>query len=667
MKNFKRNLKFFLITAAFATLIIIAFCKVFSMTSVSDKDFKTYKTGVEFFQKKDYENAYYNFTNISHNSKLYEIALLREANCADELKDVETAVKKYHLFIERFPDSMFAAKAYYALGQNYYRQNELRKAEKIFTSLKKNPIDKEYAIAANYYLGLINKEKHPDRAKSFFITYLKESPNGRFALNCINEITALKTELTGYENQIIGQAYFHNSYYTNALPYLNRAEMRAVWHYLFRIYQNAGQKEKAQEIFSNGYKNYSGAIDEKELYKTIESFAKTSDKTEKTGWYKALEIAKENHSKGEDFIMYRLSKLVDEPLREFFYKEIFRKYPDGNFASDALSNLFWIEYTNRNYIEAANIGRMHIKDYPNTIAAPRINFWMGRISEIQGRKNEAKGFYQRILEKYPDDYYAYRANKKLSILSGNSPWKTRSYRHLPAHAPDIPFPLNHTTMSDDNIALVNLILKLDDYELLNEVEKDNKFVQSWLQYKEGNYATAAILARDALAETEEKPDFSDSVYRLAYQLHYPDLINKYSEKFDLDSYLVTALIREESYFNPSAISSAGARGLMQIMPSTATYIAAKENVPYYNKQELLIPEDNLNLGCAYLKYAKNKLNNNDLLAVASYNGGPNAVKSWTNKSNYNNLDEFIENIPYEETKNYVKKVYRTYWIYLNMY
>ena len=633
MKNLKRNLKFSLITAAFATLIIIAFCKVYSMTSVTEKDFKTYKTAVEFYQKKDYENAYFNFTNISRNSKLYEIALLREANCADELKDTETAVKKYHLFIERFPDSMFAAKAYYSLGQNYFRQNELKKAEKIFSALKKNSVDKEYAIAANYYLGLINKEKHPDRAKNFFISYLKESPKGRFALNCINELKALNLELSDYENNCIGRAYFQNSFYTNALHYLSKADMRTTWHYLFVIYQNAGQKEKAEEIFNTGYGNYSGAIEEEELYKAIEHFAQTRAEGEKSGWYKALEISKTNHSKGEDFIMYRLTKLVEVPLKEFFYKEIFRKYPDGNFASDALSNLFWIEYQNRNYIEAANIGRMHIKNYPNTIAAPRINFWMGKISENQGRKNEAKGFYQRILEKYPDDYYAYRANKKLSILDGNSPWKTRSYRHLPAHAGNIQFPLNHTNLSDDNIALINLILKLDDYELLNDVEKENKFVQSWLNYKEGNYSTAAILARDALAETEEKPD----------------------------------LVREESYFNPSAVSSAGARGLMQIMPSTASYIAAKESVPYYNRKELLTPENNLNLGCAYLRYAKNQLNNNDLLAVASYNGGPNAVKNWTNKSNYNNLDEFIENIPYEETKNYVKKVYRTYWIYLNMY
>lgn len=667
MKNFKRNLKFSLITVAFATLIIIAFCKVFSMSSVSDKDFRTYKNGVEFFQKKDYENAYFNFSNVSRNSKLYEIALLREANCADELKDIETAVKKYHLFIERFPDSMFAPKAYYSLGQNYYRKNEHRKAEKIFNTLKKNSRDEEYAIAANYYLGLINKKKNPQKAKTFFVAYMKGAPKGRFSLNCINEIIALDTDLSTYENKIIGQTYFLNSYYKNALPYLNKADMRTNWHYLFKIYQHGGDTQKANEIFENGYKNYSAGIDEKELLETLEYYALTRGTDEKTGWYKLLELAKQNHSKGEDFIMYRLSKLVEAPLKEFFYKEIVKKCPEGNFASDALSNLFWLEFQNRNYIEAASVGRIHIKNYPDTIAAPRIHFWMGRIAEIQGRKNEAKGFYHRILEKYPDNYYAYRANKKLSLISGSSPWKTRSYRHLPSHTGNIPFPLNHTTLSDENIALINLILKLDDYELLNEVEKENKFVQSWLNYKEGRYSHSAILARDALAQMPQKPEFSDSVYKLAYQLHYQDAINKYAEKFNLDSYLVTALIREESYFNPSAKSSVGALGLMQIMPSTASYIASKENVPYYDTEALLTPEPNLNLGCAYLRYTKNQLNDNDLLAVASYNGGPNAVKNWTNKLNYNNLDEFIENIPYDETRNYVKKVYRTYWVYLNMY
>ena len=222
-------------------------------------------------------------------------------------------------------------------------------------------------------------------------------------------------------------------------------------------------------------------------------------------------------------------------------------------------------------------------------------------------------------------------------------------------------------MADDNIKLINAILKLQDYTLLNEIDKDNKAVQSWVLYQEGKYTTSAMLARDTIEKLETKPNFSDSIYKLAYQMHYQDTINDYAKIYILDPYLVTALIREESYFNPQAGSGAGARGLMQLMPATASYIAYKSNINYSGAGSLYNPVKNIELGCAYLDYAKNQLYENDMLAVASYNGGPNAVRSWKSTLNYQNFDEFIENIPYPETRDYVKKVYRSYWVYLNAY
>ena len=103
MQDWKKILKFIFITAAFAILILIAFSNVYNMSVISDKDFITYHQGLEYLEKQDYENAYFNFSNVSKTSALYEIALLRQAHCADELKDTETAIKKYHFFIERFP------------------------------------------------------------------------------------------------------------------------------------------------------------------------------------------------------------------------------------------------------------------------------------------------------------------------------------------------------------------------------------------------------------------------------------------------------------------------------------------------------------------------------------------------------------------------------------
>ena len=151
---------------------------------------------------------------------------------------------------------------------------------------------------------------------------------------------------------------------------------------------------------------------------------------------------------------------------------------------------------------------------------------------------------------------------------------------------------------------------------------------------------------------------------MSLPLEYTEYAEKYSREYDIPLPLLYAVIKTESGFKPDATSHAGACGLMQLMPATASYIAKSEGIRY---SSLFNPADNIELGCAYLSHARDLLNGNDLLAVASYNGGPNAVKSWMRGLNYKNLDEFIENIPYEETKNYVKKVYRTYWIYMNMY
>ena len=157
--DWKKKLKFVFITSAFAVLILIVLSNVVKMTQVSEKDFKTYRQGLEYLNKKDYENAYFNFSNVSRTSAIYEIALLRQALCADELNDSQTASKKFRMFIEKYPESMFVQKAYYALAQNYFREKEYTKAEKTFNDIKKNFKESEYKTASNYYLGVIYKQK----------------------------------------------------------------------------------------------------------------------------------------------------------------------------------------------------------------------------------------------------------------------------------------------------------------------------------------------------------------------------------------------------------------------------------------------------------------------------------------------------------------------------
>ena len=696
MLEMKKKMKFVFIASAFAVLILIVLINVFNMTRVTEKDFQTYRQGLEYLNKNDFENAYFNFSNVSKNSAIYEIALLRQAICADELNDYDTAIKKYRLFIEKYPESVFVKKAYYSLAQNYFRAKDYNRAEKTFNDIRRFFKDCDYKTAANYYLGIICEQKAQEKIKEekekfkneqpeiveekiknnkeinelkqkskiYFANYLQDVPNGRFSLNSADEIQKLGVKLTQRDFYLIGRTYFKNSRYKQAYDNFNKSYMSSCWGYLAEIYRKQGNYKKYREIFEHNYPVYSKNIDEKDLRTFLENYAYAYPYGTKAGWYKLLEIGK--NATAQDYILYRLAKIETPEQKINIYNRIYKEFPQGNYASDALSSLFWNAYADKNFDKAYTLGLLHIKNYPNTIAAPKILFWTGKIAEMQGNYTEAKGFYQRVLDEYPDNYYAYRASKHLNQRY-NRNWKTKSSHRLPEKDRVVKPPLSHSGISQDSISVIESVLKLNDYKLIGEIDKDNKAIQSWLSYQEGDISTAALLARDAIEELPKRPAFSDSLYLLAYPLKYQEVINDTARQYRLDPYLVSALIREESYFNPKAGSSAGAMGLMQLMPATASYIAQRNGIPYRGCSSLYVPEKNIELGCAYLDYVKEKHYENDLLAVASYNGGPNAVSSWKSNLDYKSFDEFIENIPYAETRDYIKKVYRSYWVYLNIY
>ena len=675
--DWKKKLKFIIIASAFAILILIVLTNVFKMTRVSEKDLKAYNQGLQYLKLEDYENAYFNFSNVSKTSGIYEIALLRQAISADKLNDSQTASKKYRMFIEKYPESIFIEKAYYSLAQNFFKEKDYNKAEKTFNDIKKSFKDSDYAKAADYYLGLIQKEKIKNngnekdiltkklKAKEFFVQYLATTPDGRYATDCINEIAALNLPITPYEYFLIGQTCFKLGQYQRAFNNFNLSDMKLAWGYLSILYTKRAQYVKAREIFEINYPLYSKLMKPDDLTLVLENYASLSPLGMKDGWYKALALAQANRAAGEDFILYRLARLVNGEEKSRLYRQIFTQYGNGQYAADAVANLFWEAYQKGDFQEAKMLGNIHIRDYPNTISAPRVMFWTAKIASKEGRKSDAKALYQRVTEKYPDSYYAYRASKSTGY--GQSDWKTRTTHRLPEKSAYIEFPVKYTKVTDDNLSVVDTIIKLNDFKLIQEIDENNKALLSWIKYKEGEYATSAVLARDYIDSLEQKPDFEDSLYKLAYQLHYQDTINKTTRFYRLDPYLVTAIIREESYFNKNAKSIAGAAGLMQIMPSTARYVANQKGIPYSGTSSLYSAKTNINIGCAYLNYVKTTLHNDDLLVVASYNGGPNAVQQWKDNLTYKNFDEFVENIPYPETAEYIKKVFRSYWVYLNVY
>ncbi|MGH9323856.1 MAG: lytic transglycosylase domain-containing protein, partial [Vicinamibacteria bacterium] len=156
------------------------------------------------------------------------------------------------------------------------------------------------------------------------------------------------------------------------------------------------------------------------------------------------------------------------------------------------------------------------------------------------------------------------------------------------------------------------------------------------------------------------------IWELLYPLGYWEYVERYSTERGLDPYLVAALIRQESTFNPRVQSHAGARGLMQILPSTGRIIARKERVRY-DAKDLYNPEINIRYGTRYLKDVLGSFNGRVDYALASYNAGPHRVKRWTGMDMTIPSEVFIEEIPFKETRDYVKLVLRNEMLYRRLY
>ncbi|MCI9015622.1 MAG: lytic transglycosylase domain-containing protein [Clostridia bacterium] len=157
------------------------------------------------------------------------------------------------------------------------------------------------------------------------------------------------------------------------------------------------------------------------------------------------------------------------------------------------------------------------------------------------------------------------------------------------------------------------------------------------------------------------------ILKRIYPTKYSEYVYKYAKEYNIDPLLVFAIIKAESNFNPNVISSSKAIGLMQLMDATAEEIARKLNITFQEKSSLYNPELNIQLGVKYFSNLLKEYNNNQLLALTAYNAGIGNVKNWIEQGIIKPDGSDIENIPFKETNNYVRKILRDYKIYKELY
>ena len=311
---------------------------------------------------------------------------------------------------------------------------------------------------------------------------------------------------------------------------------------------------------------------------------------------------------------------------------------------------------------------------PDSELAPEATFWIGKWAQQTGNSAEAKKAFEYLVARYPDSYYAWRSAVQLG-------WPVGDFTTVRPLNPHVEYPETHPVPAAGSETLKELYQlgkhreawKLWQVEFANRMQPsvEEQYTDGLVRLGVGDnldalWMLSSLSRRD---EPEERQKYLElkktpEYWQALYPFPYLETIVNWSEERQLNPVLVTALIRQESRFMPAIKSVVGATGLMQVMPETGEEVARQIQLTNYSLEDI---EDNVNLGTFYLDFTHRQYNNNSLLAVASYNAGPNAVSGWLDRFGFQDPDAFAEKIPYPETYGYIKSVFGNYWNYLRIY
>lgn len=644
-------------------IVIILCISVFTTCFVQSKlvediDYNKYSIALDEYKKQDYSTAYRYFSKISLFSEIKAPALFRQARCATLLGDISAAKRNYNLLLLMYPNSPLYVVSEYNLAMLLYELKD-SSARKHFVHIIKYYPETDFALASEYYVASIDmaaaqktnwywrRKDLKRKSLHHFIRYVKLSPDGRFVQESINKIQKSGIAITEEDSLALAESYYKRGIYAEAASYFKDSPLELSWAKYAKNEFKRGNYPFAKSVTENGLKYYSKTVDRHDAYDAIDSYISLSDNKLTTVNYLLNTYSK---TACADYLLFLKAKYSSENQQYVIYEQLYDRYPDSDFSAEALYKAFYAQIDKGNYQKAIALGQKHIKHFKNSDTSPAVLFWLGKVYEQKKNVPLAKSYYKRVMSRFPDSYYSYRAYCKLhkdNELFIDTDVKTK--------------PILFPCSDKKEQRLASKLVELGDYDFVAELYKDDDFVQSWIAYKQNKPVYSVILAQKAMKELMPKPKFDDVRWRLVYPLYYFDKVEKY--KGEQDPLMILSLIREESHFNPEIQSPVGAVGLMQLMPATALEIANA----YGLKSNLLNPENNIQLGSLYYSQMKRTLWDKDAYAIMAYNGGGGSVKNWVKTLKYRDMDDFVEKIPYLETQMYVKKVLRSYWNYSNIY
>jgi len=577
-------------------------------------------------------------------------------------------------FSARYPDSIFNAQVPELEANVLLTLNNAAAAQQVLAAAPGSANRSGYQLAQ----GLVaNSLGQTQQAEQIFKKLLLSHPLSADAQTARAKLTAMGAEssLTVAELSSLGDAYYKAGHYNEAdeqyRALMRKPSLDADTRNGFAV-DAAACELKLKRLTPAQVQGLADTNDEhgaRRLYLLME-LARTRNDAEDQQRIVSLMETRFPHSQwlAEALLssgnMYMLKR--DYPTAVKYYSYLALHFPENSNAAAAHWRAGWLCYRQGLYADAERIFDEQIKLYPNDKDTAAAIYWRGRLYETQDHKpTSAVTNYRALVRGYQHFFYAQMARQRLAALGDAQPEPQPQLDRI--QAPVVPVLQDSFPVDSPHLAKARLLANagLNDY-IAAEIAADPDSA-SWSALAEAQiYASYGETYR-ALRSLKKAIPYAASApiksiplvyWRILFPEAWWDIIKRESAKNNLDPYLVASLIRQESEFNPSVVSYANAYGLMQLLPSTGKAMAKEEGIAHFETFQLLDPEMNIRLGTRYLREMLNKLGGVPEYALAAYNAGDYRVEDWQAAGPYSGIDDFVESIPFTQTREYVQAILR---------
>jgi len=648
---------------------------------------------------------------------LSDIIKYHIANCYLKKKDYQNAVIWYTKFLNEHKNLVNSASARYQLGKCYLELKEYSTALDTFNHLIASK-DKKYLRLATYQSG--KAYEGIGQWRSAYCAYQKvidDNTSDYLARDALEKIENLgkkrKLRITRHQRLTHGMVLYNARKHTSA-----RKQFRGVAaghkdalageavYYTGRSYYRQRIYDSAIKEYRNITKNYpSSGYLTRALFQTALCYKR---KGEITRALQRLEYFANKYSWSAlaDDALYEVAS-YQESQKQYAdaiktYKKLTSRYSKSRLADDALWHAGWCHHKLRQYLDSIANFQILINRFPQSRLASAAQYWIGKNYESLLTWKKASAIYYKIVRDN-HRYYSNKAKERLQWLVQNQKVSKEvvlpEAKEPPMQAAGLAYCLGESAFQHhprariaENNTLWHSLGRLDSPRIqelmyLKAFEDAIVELESLLQtrqfdlshiyynmitcYQKSDEFYQVYRYAWKLSQLPKLKDENDAlpieIYKLLYPLHFQDVIYKYSKKYNVDPFFVASMIREESKYNRTIISHAGARGLMQIMPATGKDLARKLKMRRFNTNMLFIPDVNIHIGTRYMGDLMKQFDNNHAFVTGAYNGGPGRMERWMKELDSSDLDEFIEDIPIDETRWHIKKVLDSYHIYKELY